>query len=119
MRVMAAQEADLFGSAWALPREDEDFIRALELASNSVEQTDDLFRVNGVSVMWDGGVYPGQIMMRDAYFGPNGEQTRGWFMIDPKRIEIVMRLCAERRIRLNTLCVGTQAHEENLAMLER
>jgi predicted amidohydrolase YtcJ len=119
MRVMAAQEADLFGSAWALPREDEDFIRALELASNSVEQTNDLFRVNGVSVMWDGGVYPGQIMMRDAYFGPNGEETRGWFMIDPKRIEIVMRLCAERRIRLNTLCVGTQAHEENLAMLER
>ena len=119
MRVMAAQEADFLGSAWAQPREDDDFIRALEAAANSVEQTDDLFRVNGVSVMWDGGVYPGQMMMRDAYFGPNGEETRGWFMMDPKKIEIVMRFCAERRIRLNTLCVGTQAHEENLAMLER
>ena len=30
-----------------------------------------------------------------------------------------MRFCAERRIRLNTLCAGTQAHEENLTMLER
>lgn len=119
MRVMAAQEADFFGSAWAQPRDDDGFIRALEVAANAVEQTDDLFRVNGVSVMWDGGVYPGQMMMRDAYFGPNGEETRGWFMMDPRKIEIVMRFCAERRIRLNTLCVGTQAHEENLTMLER
>lgn len=119
MRVMAAQEADFFGSAWAQPRDDDGFIRALDVAANAVEQTDDLFRVNGVSVMWDGGVYPGQMMMRDAYFGPNGEETRGWFMMDPRKIEIVMRFCAERRIRLNTLCVGTQAHEENLTMLER
>jgi predicted amidohydrolase YtcJ len=119
MRVMAAQEADFLGSAWAQPRQDDNFIRALEVAANSVDQTDDLFRVNGISVMWDGGVYPGQMMMRDAYFGPNGEETRGWFMMDPKKIEIAMRFCAERRIRLNTLCVGTQAHEENLTMLEQ
>lgn len=119
MRVMVAQEADFLGTAWAQARDDDGFIRALEGAANSVEQTDDLFRVNGVSVMWDGGVYPGQMMMRDAYFGPNGEETRGWFMMDPKKIEIVMRFCAERRVRLNTLCVGTQAHEENLTMLER
>jgi predicted amidohydrolase YtcJ len=119
MRVVAAQEADFLGSAWAQAREDDDFVRALEAVANSVEQTDNLFRVNGISVMWDGGVYPGQMMMRDAYFGPNGEETRGWFMMDPKKIEIVMRFCAERRIRLNTLCVGTQAHEENLSMLER
>jgi predicted amidohydrolase YtcJ len=119
MRVMAAQEADFLGSAWAEPRQDDDFIRGLQAAANSVDQTDDFFRINGVSVMWDGGVYPGQMMMRDAYFGPNGEETHGWFMMDPKRIEIAMRFCAERRIRLNTLCVGTLAHEENLAMLER
>lgn len=119
MRVMAAQEADFLGSAWTQTREDDAFLPALEGAANSVDQTDDLFRVNGVSVQWDGGVYPGQMMMRDAYFGPNGEETRGWFMMNPKKIEIVMRFCAERRIRLNTLCVGTLAHEENLTMLER
>jgi predicted amidohydrolase YtcJ len=58
-------------------------------------------------------------MMRDPYYGPNGEETRGWFMMDPKKIETAMRFCAEHRIRLNTLCSGTRAHEENLAMLER
>jgi predicted amidohydrolase YtcJ len=119
MRVAAAQETDFFGSAWAQPREPDEFMRALESAAKAVEKTDDLFRVNGLSIQWDGGCYPGQLMMRDPYYGPNDEETRGWFMMDPKKIETAMRFCAERRIRLNTLCSGTRAHEENLAMLER
>jgi predicted amidohydrolase YtcJ len=119
MRVMAAQESDFFGNAWAQPREDDDFMRALDRAAQSVDQTDDLLRINGVSIVWDGGCYPGQLMMRHPYYGPGGEETRGWFMMDPAKIERAMRFCAERRIRLNTLCNGTQAHEENLAMLER
>jgi hypothetical protein len=119
IRVMAAQETDFFGSAWAQPREADEFMRVFEHAANAVEQTDELFRVNGVSIQWDGGCYPGQLMMRDPYYGPNGEETSGWFMMDPKRIETAMRFSAEHRIRLNTLCSGTRAHEENLAMLER
>jgi predicted amidohydrolase YtcJ len=119
MRVVAAQESDFFGSAWAQPREADEFMRVLERAAEAVEQTDELFRVNGVSIQWDGGCYPGQLMMRDPYYGPNGEETRGGFMMDPKKIETAMRFCAQHRIRLNTLCSGTQAHEENLAMLER
>jgi predicted amidohydrolase YtcJ len=119
MRVVAAQETDFFGSAWAQPREPDQFMRGLERAAKAVEKTDDLFRVNGLSIQWDGGCYPGQLMMRDPYYGPNGEETRGWFMMDPKKIETAMRFCAEHRIRLNTLCSGTRAHEENLAMLER
>jgi predicted amidohydrolase YtcJ len=119
MRVMAAQETDFFGNAWAQAREADEFMRALERAAKAVEQTDDLFRVNGLSIQWDGGCYPGQLMMRDPYYGPNGEETTGWFMMDPKKIETAMRFCAEHRIRLNTLCSGTRAHEENLAMLER
>jgi predicted amidohydrolase YtcJ len=119
MRVMAAQETEFFGSAWAQSREPDEFMRALEHAAKAVEQADDLFRVNGLSIQWDGGCYPGQLMMRDPYYGPNGEETRGSLMMDPKKIEIAMRFCAEHRIRLNTLCSGTQAHEENLAALER
>src|SRR5665213_966210 len=49
IRVMAAQETDFFGSAWAQPREEDEFIRGLERAAKAVEQTDDLFRVNGLS----------------------------------------------------------------------
>jgi hypothetical protein len=75
-------------------------------------------RFNGFSIQWDGGCYPGHMMMRDAYYGPDGEETHGRYMMDPKNIEAVMRFCAERHLRLNTLCVGTKAHEENLRTLE-
>jgi predicted amidohydrolase YtcJ len=118
MRVMTAQESDSFGSAWSAPRTSEEFLRGLEQAARLVDLTDDLFRFGGVSVQWDGGCYPGAMMMRDAYFGPDGNETRGEFMMDPRRIETAMWFCAERRIRLNTLCVGTRAHEENLQRLE-
>jgi predicted amidohydrolase YtcJ len=30
-----------------------------------------------------------------------------------------MRFCAERRLRLNTMCMGNRANEENLRLLER
>jgi len=118
MRVTASQESDSFGTAWSRPRTLDELMRGLEDAAASIELSDDYFRFNGVSIQWDGGCYPGHMMMRDAYYGPDGAETRGRHMMDPEKIEAVMRFCAERRIRLNTLCVGTQAHEDNLGMLE-
>jgi predicted amidohydrolase YtcJ len=118
MRVTTAQESDSFGTAWSKPRALDEFRRGLKDAASSIELTDDILRFNGVSVQWDGGCYPGAMMMRDAYYGPDGQETRGQYMMDPNKIEMVMQFCAEGRIRLNTLCVGTEAHEENLRMLE-
>jgi predicted amidohydrolase YtcJ len=118
MRVAVSQEADSFGTAWSRPRKLDQLMRGLEDAASSINSADDYLRFNGFSIQWDGGCYPGHMKMRDAYYGPDGEETHGRYMMDPKNIEAVMRFCAERRLRLNTLCVGTQAHEENLRMLE-
>jgi predicted amidohydrolase YtcJ len=119
MRVMAAQEAESFGTAWSKPREQREILSTLEDAASVIDLQDDLFRFAGFSIQWDGGVYPGAMMMRDVYEGPDGQDTYGHYMMDPGKIELVTRFCAEHRLRLNTLCVGTQANEENLAMLER
>ncbi len=118
MRVTASQESESFGTAWSQPRKLDELMHGLEDAASSIELADDYFRFNGFSIQWDGGCYPGNMMMRDAYYGPDGAETRGRHMMDPNKIEAVMRFCAEKRIRLNTLCVGTQAHEDNLRMLE-
>ena len=118
MRVTVSQESDSFGTAWSRPRKLDELMHGLEDAASSIELADDYFRFNGVSVQWDGGCYPGHMMMRDAYYGPDGAETRGRYMMDPDKIQAVMRFCAQRRIRLNTLCVGTQAHEDNLGALE-
>ncbi|HKU96136.1 MAG TPA: amidohydrolase family protein [Vineibacter sp.] len=119
MRVMASQEAESYGMPWSRPRTMEDFMARLEDAARSIELTDDWFRFNGVTIMWDGTCFPGGMLMREPYKGPYGEKTCGYFHITPEKAETVMRFCAERRIRLNTMCMGIAAHDENLSRLER
>ncbi|HLI13787.1 MAG TPA: amidohydrolase family protein [Alphaproteobacteria bacterium] len=119
IRVMASQEAESYGMPWSRPREISDFMARLEDAANSIELEDDWFRFDGVTIMWDGTCFPGGMMMREPYLGPDGKETCGYFHISPEKAELVMRFCAERRIHLNTMCMGNKAHEENLSRLER
>ena len=119
LRVLASQEAESYGMPWSKPREMDDFMRRLESAAASIELQHDRFRFNGVTIMWDGTCFPGGMMMKEEYEGPYGEVTKGFYHITPAKVEAVMRFCAERKIRLNTMCMGTQANEENLALLEK
>jgi predicted amidohydrolase YtcJ len=119
VRVMASQEAESYGMPWSKPRTLEDFDRRLEDAARSIELTDPYFRFNGVTIMWDGTCFPGGMMMSSEYIGPYGERTCGFHNISPDKAERAMRFCAERRLRLNTMCMGDNANEENLTMLER
>lgn len=119
VRVMASQEAESYGMPWSKPRTPEEFDRRLEDAARSVELRDPYFRVNGVTIMWDGTCFPGGMMMTSDYLGPYGDRTCGFYNIAPAKAERAMRFCAEHGLRLNTMCMGDRANEENLAMLER
>lgn len=119
LRVLASQEAESYGMPWSRPRTMPDFMARLEDAANSIELQDDWFRFNGVTIMWDGTCFPGGMMMHEPYLGPDGHETCGYFQITPEKAEAAMRFCAERRIRLNTMCMGNKAHEENLTRLEK
>ena len=68
-------------------------LHGLEDAAGSIDTADDYLRFNGFSIQWDGGCYLGHMMMRDTYYGPDGAETRGRHMMDPKNIEAVMRPC--------------------------
>jgi predicted amidohydrolase YtcJ len=119
VRVIVSQEAESYGMPWSKPRSLEDFDRRLEEAARSVELDDPYLRFNGVTIMWDGTCFPGGMMMTSEYLGPYGEHTCGFYNIAPDKAERAMRFCAERGLRLNTMCMGDRANEENLAMLER
>jgi predicted amidohydrolase YtcJ len=119
LRVMASQEAEAYGMPWSRPRAMPDFMMRLEDAAASIDLKGDWFRFNGITIMWDGTCFPGGMMMHEPYEGPYGEQTKGHYHISPEKAEIVMRFCAERRIRLNTMCMGNEANEQNLALLEK
>ncbi|MCX7309073.1 MAG: amidohydrolase family protein [Afipia sp.] len=119
MRVLTSQEAEAYGMPWSKPREMPDFTRRLENAASSIELDDAVFRFNGVSLMWDGYCFGGAQMMRTPYLNVYGCITHGQRHITPEKAEFVMRFCAERRLRLNILSMGTQSHDEILEMLER
>ncbi len=119
MRVLVSQEAESYGMPWSTPRADEEFAALLEHAAASVDLDDPYLRFNGLTIMWDGYGFGGAQMMRAPYLDVYGRLSRGHRHITPRRAEQVVRLCAERRLRLNVLAMGTQAHDEVLELLER
>ena len=119
MRVLASQEAEAYGMPWSRPRTMDDFIRRLEQAAEAVELDDPVFRFNGVSMMWDGYCFGGAQMMRAPYLDVYGCLTHGHRHITAEKAEYVARFCAERKLRLNVLAMGTAAHDEVLELMER
>ena len=119
LRVLASQEAESYGMPWSKPREMDDFIARLEQAAAAVELDDPVFRFNGVSMMWDGYCFGGAQMMRMPYLDVYGCLTHGHRHISAEKAELVVRFCAEKRIRLNVLAMGTAAHDEVLDLMER
>jgi predicted amidohydrolase YtcJ len=118
MRVLVSQEAESYGLPWSEPRGIQDFTALLEQAAGSIDLEDALLRFNGFTIMWDGYCFGGAQMMRSPYLDVYGRVTRGHRHITAEKAEYVVRFCAERRIRLNVLVMGTQAHDEMLGLLE-
>ncbi len=120
IRVVSSQEAEAYGFAWsAQPRADADFRERLERAASKLDHEDALLRFNGITIAWDGYCYGGTMMMRQPYLDVYGKLTGGRRHISLERAEHVMRLCAERGMRLNILAMGLAAHDEVLELLER
>jgi predicted amidohydrolase YtcJ len=118
VRVAVAQEAETYTLPGSRPKPPRQFIHDCVQAADSVELEDEMFRFLGMSLMRDGSCWPGNIRMREPYVGPYGQLTTGREYITPNRAHLTMRICAECDMRLNTIVMGTQAHEENLAQLE-
>ncbi len=118
LRVMLAQEAEAYGMPWSRPREAADFTRRIEDAAGRIDLTDPLLRFDGVTLTRDGSCWPGGMRMKEPYPGPYGQMTSGQAYISEDRAAQAMRLCADLGMRLNTIALGTQAQEDNLAQLE-
>lgn len=118
VRVAVAQEAESYGMPWSSPKPLVDFVRDAELAAENIELDDDMFRFVGMSFMRDGSCWPGTIRMREPYIGPYGDLTEGKEFITKDRAALTMQICATCSMRLNTVVMGTHAHEENLEQLE-
>jgi predicted amidohydrolase YtcJ len=118
MRVLAAPEAEYYALASSVPLTLDEFKARLADAVTLVDRSDDLFRVDGVTISRGGPCWPGFILMREPYKGPYGELTRGVSFIPKEWCELAMRFAAEHRLRLNVVVAGSGEHDEYLDQLE-
>lgn len=119
MRVLAAPEAEYYALASAAAITLDEFQARLEEAVTLVDTSDDLFRVDGVTVSRGGPCWPGFMLMREPYKGPYGELTRGRSFIPKEWCELAMRFAATAGLRLNVVVAGSGEHDEYLDQLER
>jgi predicted amidohydrolase YtcJ len=119
VRILAAPEAERYAMATDAPLTEAELYARLEEATTLVDVSDDLFRVDGVTVSRGGPCWPGFLLMREPYKGPYGEMTKGVSFIPLEWCEKVMRFAAERKLRLNVIVAGTGEHDEYLDQLER
>jgi predicted amidohydrolase YtcJ len=118
MRVLCAPEAEPYGLPWNENLSDEEFGERLEQAAGMVERSDELLRIDGLTIGRGGPCGPGLLLMREPYAGPYGEETAGVSFVSAERAERALRFAHDRGLRLNIVTAGTGEHDEYLEVLE-
>jgi predicted amidohydrolase YtcJ len=118
MRILCAPEAEPYGLPWTEPLTDEEFDARLEQALEMTDLSDDLLRIDGLTIGRGGPCWPGLLLVDHPYSGPFGEQTSGVSFVSRERAQRAIRFCDERGLRLNIVTAGTGEHDEYLEDLE-
>ena len=118
LRVLCAPEAQPYGLPWNVPPDDDEFRARLEQAAGLVQRTDDMLRVDGLTIGRGGPCGPGFILMRDPYRGPEGELTTGVSFVSEERAETAIRFAHDHDLRLNIVTAGTGENDTYLDALE-
>lgn len=119
VRALCTSESESYGMPWSRPRTEEKFRERLEWAVQNVSVKDDLFRINGLTLPWDGVCSPGYMRMKNPYKDPYGQPTTGQRYITEERADQVVKFCAERGLHLVVCAMGNKAQEEILSKLEK
>ena len=80
----------------------------------SSTRDDDLCASTGVTISRGGPCWPGFLLMREPYRGPDGEPTTGDSFVPRERARPAIAFAHERGLRLNVVTAGTAEHDEYL-----
>ena len=118
VRVLTAPDAELYGQAFNTPLSDEQFDARLEQALALVDRSDDMLRIDGITIGRGGPCWPGFVLMREPYVGPYGEPTIGRSFLSRERACHAIEFCAARGLRCNIVSAGLAEHDTYLEDLE-
>jgi hypothetical protein len=119
-RVLCAPEAEPYAMPWTsqAPLPPEEYLNRLNQARDLVDRSDDLFRVDGVTIGRGGPLWPGLTLMREPYEGPYGDKTTGRSFISSEKTAEAIRFCSEHGLRLNIVTYGLAETDTYLDQLE-
>jgi len=118
LRVLCCPEAEPSGVPWTDPLQPSEYAERLERARDIADRSDDLFRIDGVTVSPYGPCWPGFALMREPYLDPYGEQTTGRSAVSPEKVEQAIRFCYDQDVRLNIVASGLAEIDSHLEKLE-
>lgn len=119
VRVLCSPEAEVYGMPWIeKPLTDAEFEASLERAHRSVDLHGDMLRVDGVTISRGGPCWPGFLLMRRPYTGPDGSPTTGKSFVSRQRAALAAEFCASHDLRLSIVAAGDREHDEYLDDLE-
>jgi hypothetical protein len=118
VRVLCAPEAEPVGVPWTDPLQPGDYLERLERAAELADRSDDLFRIDGVTVSPYGPCWPGFTLMRDPYQNPYGEPTLGRTMVSSEKVGQAIQFCHDNGVRLNIVASGLAEIDTHLQQLE-
>ncbi|GAA4600623.1 amidohydrolase [Actinoallomurus liliacearum] len=118
LRVLCSPEAEPTGVVWSDPLQPAEYRQRLERARDLADRSDQMFRVDGVTVSPYGPCWPGFTLMREAYSDPYGRPTRGRPALSPEKVQEAIRYCHENGVRLNIVTSGLAEIDSHLDQLE-
>ena len=118
VRVLCCPEAEPAGVPWTDPFQLPTLGERLERARDIADCSDDMFRVDGVTVSPYGPCWPGFTLMREPYRDPYGKSTTGKTMVSAEKVGQAIRFCREHGVRLNIVTSGLAEADSHLAQLE-
>jgi predicted amidohydrolase YtcJ len=118
LRVLCCPEAEPAGVPWTDPLQPAHYRQRLERARDIADLSDDMFRIDGVTVSPYGPCWPGFTLMREPYLDPYGAPTTGRPAISPQKVEEAIRFCHAQGVRLNIAASGLAELDSHLDQLE-
>jgi predicted amidohydrolase YtcJ len=118
IRVLCCPEAEPAGVPWTDPFQPSTLRERLHRARDIADRSDDMFRVDGVTVSPYGPCWPGFALMREPYLDPYGKPTTGKTMVSEEKVGRVIRFCLDHGVRLNLVTSGLAEADSNLAQFD-
>ncbi|SKC99401.1 hypothetical protein SAMN05445504_7724 [Burkholderia sp. CF099] len=118
MRVLAAPSIASYALDIGLGLTDDGIRANLRKAKALKQTTDELFRVNGMTLDRAAYCFPGMIRIGRPYSDPFGRETMGRTFISQEMQKEVIAYCLENDVWLNMVHVGYPDHKEFLEALE-